>query len=457
MVHEWVTPGLGIVMEDQILTPATDGTMSFNTDDYTFPATFHVRTTLSNGCICNTYFNITMSSNPHAGFDVPIDLGTFERCQGSGGIAVNSSCTGSLYRWINSSGSILSQGTSIPALPEQEASSLYEDYFLVAYDEQGCPVCSTQCSIKWKPKLSTDFTNITIINRGYYQYCVDQHINIPSACGEGTAYRWMEESMGNPVESNLSFIRSGPAFYLGQTTVDTYFLYGLHKKMYRITYGSDSCILCVELFEFEINPGNSDGYDQSYTFSFCRSDLEDGGICFTVNNPNLIPIGNNVTCSSLGFDSNPTAMYSITYAGSLATICIINAPNHFSDFGWGFHLQSMCTYNGCVVGGHRYLIKILECKKGNDPTAVISPGDQEPTISIYPNPNNGKFNITWNNGYTSEEVVITDNVGKQIYRQKTGEGANSMELNLSHLAKGMYIVMVIGKNGEKHLEKIIIQ
>jgi Secretion system C-terminal sorting domain len=83
--------------------------------------------------------------------------------------------------------------------------------------------------------------------------------------------------------------------------------------------------------------------------------------------------------------------------------------------------------------------------------------DTKGRISITPNPTSDKVNINLNQNDVSNQtakVVLSDMTGRQILTQSTTSGA--LELDLSNLAKGMY-VLTVQSNNAIYQEKIIRQ
>jgi Secretion system C-terminal sorting domain len=83
--------------------------------------------------------------------------------------------------------------------------------------------------------------------------------------------------------------------------------------------------------------------------------------------------------------------------------------------------------------------------------------DTKGRISITPNPTSDKVNINLNQNEVSNQtakVVLSDMTGRQILTQNTTSGA--LELDLSNLAKGMY-VLTVQSNNAIYQEKIIRQ
>lgn len=65
------------------------------------------------------------------------------------------------------------------------------------------------------------------------------------------------------------------------------------------------------------------------------------------------------------------------------------------------------------------------------------------TLIVYPNPNNGKFNIQITNGKLPVDVKIYDSLGREVY---SNPSLNNSKLNLTHLIDGTYTIRTIGEN-----------
>ena len=75
------------------------------------------------------------------------------------------------------------------------------------------------------------------------------------------------------------------------------------------------------------------------------------------------------------------------------------------------------------------------------------------TFAIYPNPNNGVFNIVTTNN-ASNKITITDISGKLVYENNTN--TNNILVDLNNVNKGIYFVKIFNEAGVK-IEKIIIK
>jgi hypothetical protein len=70
------------------------------------------------------------------------------------------------------------------------------------------------------------------------------------------------------------------------------------------------------------------------------------------------------------------------------------------------------------------------------------------TINVYPNPSFGDIVVDLNES-TDATVVLVDMLGQVVAEKQIPAGSNSFKFDGSHLAKGMYIVKVLGSKLSK--------
>lgn len=79
-------------------------------------------------------------------------------------------------------------------------------------------------------------------------------------------------------------------------------------------------------------------------------------------------------------------------------------------------------------------------------------------FSIYPNPNNGSFNISLDGQSENNlDVVVKNILGQIVNENNITKSTNSIDLNLQHLKKGVYIIDLLDNNYVVNTGKIIIK
>jgi myo-inositol-hexaphosphate 3-phosphohydrolase len=78
------------------------------------------------------------------------------------------------------------------------------------------------------------------------------------------------------------------------------------------------------------------------------------------------------------------------------------------------------------------------------------------TISLFPNPTNNFVTITNNSAEKISKIAIYDVAGKQIY-SVTNDSLNAINIDISHFAKGLYLVELSSDNNSKITKKLIIK
>lgn len=72
-------------------------------------------------------------------------------------------------------------------------------------------------------------------------------------------------------------------------------------------------------------------------------------------------------------------------------------------------------------------------------------------VNIFPNPNNGKFQILTNGDGQIKEVVIYNIIGEQVFYQKFGE--LNLNVDLTHLEKGLYMIQIYNSDEKEKITK----
>jgi len=97
--------------------------------------------------------------------------------------------------------------------------------------------------------------------------------------------------------------------------------------------------------------------------------------------------------------------------------------------------------------------KIIDCSALSVPTAVKQL--KSLNAQLFPNPSNGLFSLVINENYQQATLSVFDITGKLV-DTKLIQNQNVVELNYSHLAKGMYQIQINTENNN-YLNKIIIE
>jgi hypothetical protein len=79
---------------------------------------------------------------------------------------------------------------------------------------------------------------------------------------------------------------------------------------------------------------------------------------------------------------------------------------------------------------------------------------QNGRVQIYPNPNSGTFTLSSDAPQNGERVEIFDAIGKLVYRQKMETRERVFDLRLP---TGVYQLRIVGKDGRRYLEKLVIR
>ena len=89
-------------------------------------------------------------------------------------------------------------------------------------------------------------------------------------------------------------------------------------------------------------------------------------------------------------------------------------------------------------------------------TGINSIAYSDNSLSIYPNPNNGVFSISWQNAVAKSEVEIYNVLGEKVYATSNFKQQTSNEIDLLNSPKGFYFVKI--NDGTKiYYRKIVVQ
>ena len=110
-----------------------------------------------------------------------------------------------------------------------------------------------------------------------------------------------------------------------------------------------------------------------------------------------------------------------------------------------------------LTGSYYAVITGDFCKTGTECVTFITSSTSQTLVNnirIFPNPNQGEFTIS--SQETILNVLIRDNMGKQIQNYQYHNDADQRNISIYSLIPGMYVISIITKNNN-HLEKVIVR
>jgi len=114
----------------------------------------------------------------------------------------------------------------------------------------------------------------------------------------------------------------------------------------------------------------------------------------------------------------------------------------FSDYNTGY-----------AVGGRGTILKTTN--GGGFPTAIENVS-QESTFTVYPNPATNKISIATKSNLQGETTICIYNINGAILQQEKFQSQNLIEMNVSAMAKGIYLLQIQTKAGVEN-KKLLVQ
>ena len=88
----------------------------------------------------------------------------------------------------------------------------------------------------------------------------------------------------------------------------------------------------------------------------------------------------------------------------------------------------------------------------------VSPEIPENSMLAYPNPSNGELHIALPTAITEQlEITLFDLAGKLVFKHSQYPDGRNLSYDLSHLAKGSYILKVLGEEGFTANQRIVLK
>jgi len=149
------------------------------------------------------------------------------------------------------------------------------------------------------------------------------------------------------------------------------------------------------------------------------------------------------------WDGTPPYTYSWTPAALLSNPTIAN-PKASPQTTTLFHL-TVTDAKGCT-NSDTITVFVNPCTGINNNT-------ETPQVSIYPNPNNGSFNISISglNTFETTSIELISMYGVCVYKDDFVDAYNNYQkhIYLSHLNAGIYFIR-IQSNGQCHTQKVVV-
>ena len=139
------------------------------------------------------------------------------------------------------------------------------------------------------------------------------------------------------------------------------------------------------------------------------------------------------TCQTLPLPGGSTRYRPVNYQVTMTNAyCSGSATRTMQVDSWYMNVAG----NGCCAPAGR----LAENGETTEP---------QPTVNIFPNPASNLLNITFDAaGRTQISIEIMDVNGKIVQTQAVTDGTNKVELDISNLASGLYVVRVISAEGQ---------
>ncbi|GAA3605302.1 leucine-rich repeat domain-containing protein [Flavivirga amylovorans] len=174
-----------------------------------------------------------------------------------------------------------------------------------------------------------------------------------------------------------------------------------------------------------------------------------GSYAFVVNQLDSIVIPNSVTNIWECFFSN-NRLTSVTSIGSyafldnqLTEVTIPNSVVYIWDWAfWNNSGLATVVAEGTIPPSLR---------EDAFAPAHNNKGNAGNIVTVYPNPAQDNIHITLSDGEALQQVNLYNTLGRHVY------SANALQIDISHLPGGMYMLEIETKAGEKVVKRVIIK
>jgi hypothetical protein len=184
-----------------------------------------------------------------------------------------------------------------------------------------------------------------------------------------------------------------------------------------------------------------------------RSRVANGnfGVYFSVDSVNEFGWPNTLSYTPQVYYSGPPITDTLgwtllsgvyTATGGERFICIGN-------FNTGVNTDTINLPTGDVYGAYYYIddVNIYDCTVGLSESTSNS-------INVYPNPFQDKLFIEIGSAFSRSHIEISDFYGRLVHKSTKNLGQNTLEMNLSFLADGVYYCSIYSESG-KVVKKLV--
>jgi hypothetical protein len=116
---------------------------------------------------------------------------------------------------------------------------------------------------------------------------------------------------------------------------------------------------------------------------------------------------------------------------------------------------------GQGVNSVYYRLKMVDADGRVAWSHLLYVGDAEEVIAakigLYPNPVSGALNIAVNDPDQCESILVKDVYGKTVLRDFTGNSSEGLQINVSELEPGVYVLVLYGFDGSMHTSNFVKQ
>ncbi len=223
-------------------------------------------------------------------------------------------------------------------------------------------------------------------------------------------------------------------------------------------------------YDTDLNNGRSWDFDGAAWASWTEAYLIRAVVEYPSGKIAEIGAVNSIPIS--GFKSMVKSSHSNNYSGLSIIKPIDNLNNATRDLlGYNVYRDDLMINTATVattdfndpeptIGSHDYYVTAVydggESVPSNVVSVIVTDINENSVsgISIYPNPTNGKFVIEFDNEITAD-VILMDITGKVVYNETVSE---SVEVNVTGLQKGIYLVRILDKSSnDLSIKKLIIR